>query len=212
MRSVRLWLVCALILAVVAGGAWTWWRLDLRWRPHTIGSHQAEIARILDTAGWVSPHLPGPRLYMLTYRACPACVWFERTELPKLRAAGVDTRIIVVALPDQNGLAYSTPAERATVAELWVNRDWKLFERWQAVILPVAWTAPGLPAADGDAARTAVVEAGRKAVRDLTPLLAHSGVKFAWPTLIWWNKAGQMRGCACLGPRSWRNVERELGA
>jgi hypothetical protein len=212
MRSVRLWLFCALILALVAGGFWAWWRLDLRWRPHTIASHQAEIARILDTAGWVSPRLPGPRLYMLTYRACPACVQFEQAELPKLRAAGVDTRIIVVALPDANGLAHSTPAERTTVAELWVNRDWKLLDRWLAVNPSAAWTAPGLPAADGDAARTAVVEAGRKAVSDLTPLLAHSGVTFAWPTLIWWNKAGQMRGCACTGEPSWRKMERELGA
>jgi len=81
-----------------------------------------------------------------------------------------------------------------------------------AVTPPAAWTAPGLAPADGDAARTAVVEAGRKAVEDLEPLLKANGVNFDYPTLIWWTKAGVMRGCACRQPQSYGNVERELGA
>ena len=31
-------------LAVVACAGWAWWNYDLRWRPHTVTKHQAEIA------------------------------------------------------------------------------------------------------------------------------------------------------------------------
>jgi hypothetical protein len=211
MKRVRLWATILAVFVAVGGGLWLWWDFDLRWRPHTIKKDQAQIARILDTSGWVSPHLTGPRLYMVSYRSCSDCIRFEKVEFPKLHAAGVDTRVIMIARPDLNGLAKSTPLERATVAELWVNRDWKLFERWSAVSPPDAWTAPGLPPADGDVARTAVIEAGRKAVEDLRPLLKDNGISFAYPTLIWWTKDGVMRGCACEAAQSYGAVEKDLG-
>jgi hypothetical protein len=78
----------------------------------------------------------------------------------------VDTRVDQIARRDLNGVAQSTPAERATIAELWLNRSWPLMEQWEAVQADT-WTAPGIAPADGDMARTAVVEAGRKLVDDL---------------------------------------------
>lgn len=88
-------------------------------------------------------------------------------EIPKLRAAGIEARIILFARPDREGLAQSTAAERATIAELWLTRDWTLYQRWTAT--PVRnWTAAGIPAADGNLARGAVVEAGRSFVARLT--------------------------------------------
>ena len=212
MQRVRQWFAFAVILLVIGGGLWLWWNFDLRWRPHTIAKDQAQVAKILDTAGWVSPHLAGPRLYLISYRACPECIRFENEALPKLQAAGVDTRVIVIARADRNGLTLSTAPERATVAELWLNRDWKLFQRWLATDPPTAWSASGLPPADGDAARTAVIEAGRKSVDDLRPLLKANGIDLDYPTVIWWTKAGVMHGCVCGKPPSWANVEKELGA
>jgi hypothetical protein len=212
MQRVRLWFTLAVIALVIGAGLWLWWDFDLRWRPHTIAKDQAQIAKILDTAGWVSPHLAGPRLYLTSYRACPECIRFENEALPKLQAAGVDTRVIVIARADRNGLTLSTAPERATVAELWLNRDWKLFQRWLATDPPTAWSASGLPPADGDVARTAVIEAGRKSVDDLRPLLKANGIDLDYPTVIWWTKAGVMHGCVCGKPPSWANVEKELGA
>lgn len=209
MKRLHLWAVIAII--IVAGGLWLWWNFDLRWRPHTIEKDQARIAKILDTAGWVSPHLTGPRLYMVAYGGCPDCIRFEKSVFPKLQTAGVETRVIIIARPDLNGLAKSTPAERTTVAELWLNRDWALFEKWVAVTPPDVWTAPGLPPADGDVSRTAVIEAGRVVVEELRPLLKANGINFAYPTLIWWTKDGVMRGCACAEAQSYGPVERELG-
>ena len=211
MKAIKLWTALVVAVAVLGTAAYGYWNLELRWRPHTLTRHQAEISQILERSGWVSNHGSRGVLYMVSFRSCPDCVRFETEQFPVLHKAGVDTRVIVVARRDLNGIAKSTPAERTTVAELWVNRRWDLLQRWLAV--PVdAWTAPGLPPADGDMARGAVVEASRKMVDDLKPLLRDNGITLAYPTLIWWTTDGRMRGCACESPHTYRFVRRELGA
>lgn len=211
MKRFRLWAILILIAAVVGGGLFAWWHYDLRWRPKTITKHQAEIAKLLETAGWVSPGNTGPKLYMVSFRTCPECVRFKQEEFPGLHAAKVDTRVIEIARGDENGVSKSSPAERATVAELWLNRSWPLMERWESVPAD-AWTAPGIPPADGDLARTAVVEAGRKFVDDMVPLMKANGVNFAYPLLVWWSPEGEMRACACEKRETYRFVRQELGA
>ena len=150
MNKLIVWFVLAAVVAVGALGAY-WW-FDLRWRPKTITKHQAEIARILEQSGWVSPGLTGPKLYMIGFRSCPDCVRLKAEEFPRFHKAGVDTRVIEVARRDVNGVAKSTPIERTTVAELWINRSWALQESWDSVPIE-AWKAQGLPPADGDIAR-----------------------------------------------------------
>lgn len=210
MKRFQLWAIIILVAALAGAGGFAWWTYDLRWRPKTITRHQAEITKILESSGWVSPGKTGPKLYMVSFRTCPDCVRFRAEEFPLLHAAEVDTRVIEIARRDHNGISKSTPAERATVAELWLNRSWPLMERWEATP-PEAWTAPGVAPADGDMARTAVVEAGRKMVDDLKPLLKANGINFAYPTLIWWTKDGKMRGCACEKRETYRFVRQELG-
>ena len=163
MRKIKLWGGLGLVLAVLVAGLWAYWNYDLRWRPHTITRHQAEIAQLLQQSGWVSPGVKGRPLYMVSFRSCPDCIRFKTEEFPALQQAGVDTRVIEIARRDVNGLPKSTPIERATVAQLWLTRDWKLLEAWYAVP-PDAWKAPGIPPADGDIARMAVVESGRSLV------------------------------------------------
>jgi hypothetical protein len=211
MNKAKLGLIAFLVIVVLVGGFVSYWNLELRWRPKTITKHQAEIAKILQESGWVSPGLAGPKFYMVSFRTCPDCVRFKAEEFPKLHEAGVDTRVIEIARAERNGVPKSTPIERATVAELWVNRSWALAERWDKT--PVeAWTAPGVKPADGDIARTAVIEAGRANVEKLIPLMKDNGVKFAWPLMVWWTKDGQMRACACEKRETYRFVRKELGA
>lgn len=200
----------ALVVVLAGAGLWAFWNYDLRWRPKTITKHQAEIGQILEGAGWVSPGLKNGKIYMVSFRTCPDCLRFKSEQFPDLHAKGIDTRVIEVARRDRNGLPRSTPVERATVAELWLTRSWPLMERWESMPAD-AWTAPGVPAADGDAARTAVVEAGRDMVDKLTPLLKANGVNFAYPTLVWWNAKGEMRACACEKRETYRFVRAELG-
>jgi hypothetical protein len=211
MGRIGLWLTIIVVLAAVGAGLWAWWNFDLRWRPKTITKHQSEIAALLKSAGWVSPGQQGPALYMIGFRSCPDCVRFKAEVWPGLHAAGVDTRLVEIARADVNGEPKSTPAERSTVAELWINRSWALSERWDAS--PVeSWTAPGIAPADGDIARTAVVEAGRQMVAQLKPLLSDNGVDLRYPTLVWWTKDGQMHACACERRETYRFVRNELGA
>ncbi|MET0274563.1 MAG: hypothetical protein ABW360_16375 [Phenylobacterium sp.] len=211
MRHFRLWATLALVIVVVGAGFWAFWNYDLRWRPKTVTKHQEEIASILKSSGWVSPGLKGKPLYMVSFRTCPDCIRFTKEEFPRLHKSGVDTRVIEIARRDYNGVAKSTPAERATVAQLWITRDWKLLEAWEKVPA-AAWTAQGIPTAEGDAGRMAVVEAGRSTVDRLKPLLKDNGVNFAYPLLVWWNDKGEMRSCACEKRETYRFVRKELGA
>jgi len=209
-----LWLV--LIAALACAALFAWWWFDVRWQPKTITEHEAEIVKILEASGHVSPGLAGPKAYVIVFRSCPDCIRYVTEEFPKLHKAGVDTRVIAVARADVGGQPKSTPAERTTVAELWIGRSWPLWEQWNASTVE-GWAAPGLTPADGDLARTAVVEASRKAVADLKPLLAANGVPVGeagvkYPTLIWWTKDGAMKACACEDPRTYRFVRKDLGA
>jgi hypothetical protein len=194
-----------LVLAVALGSGW--WFLDGRWRPHTLKKHGPEIAAALEGAGWVSPGLKGPVLYMVSFRSCPDCIRFETEEFPRLHAAGVDTRVIMVARR-----AKSTAVERSGVAELWANRSWKTYEDWTRI--PVAaWTAPGLPVADDTPERLALVEKGRTLVDQLTPWLRDNGVseRLHYPTLVWRDAKGRWRSCACEQRETYRFVRAELG-
>lgn len=174
--------------------------------------HAGEAASLLDCAGWVSPGQGGRPLYVVGFRSCGDTVRLKAALFPDLLAAGVDIRLITIARRDQDGVAKSTPAERATVAELWLNRDWALAERWEAT--PVAdWTAEGIPAADGDPERTAAVEAGRTLVDALTPLLLEEGVtqdRFRYPTLFWPEPDG-WKALVCESPETWPVVREALG-
>lgn len=217
----RFLVILGLVGAAVAivGGAIVYllWDLDWRWRPHTITRHQTEIAQALEQSGWVSPHLTGPKVYVILYDTCEPCGTQLAKVVPKLQAADVDTRMVMISRPDRNGQALSTPQDRALTAELWTNRSWKLFQQMQSAAAgvppgnpPALLKPPVIPPADGDAARSAVIEVGRQLVVTLTGELKDNGVAFDYPTLIWWTKDGRMRACACTDPRSYHLVEKEL--
>ena len=210
LKAIRNLFLLIVVFALIGGGLYFYWDLGLRWKPHGLTKDQAEIGKILEGSGWVSPHLTGPKLYLIAYRDNPAAQRVIAADFPALQGAKVDTRVIMIARPDENGAPKSTAPERATVAELWVNRSWALFQKWMAAD-PDAWTAAGIPPADGDVARSAVVEVGRDMVDRLTPLLKDNGIDFAYPTLVWWTKDGAMQGCACDNPKSYPFVRKGLG-
>lgn len=204
----RVLIVSGVVLALLAALSAWWWN-DLRWRPHTLTRRTAEIQAMLDSAGWVSPGLSRSKvLWMVSYRSCPDCVRFEAEEFPRLHRAGVDTRVIMAPRP-----AGSTPAERSTIAALWTGRSWKLYEEWTHTPLEgsAAWSAPGLPAADADPARLQLVSAAHQWVEALRPHLKENGVELRYPTLIWRDAQGRLRGCACEKRETYRFVRAELG-
>ena len=144
LKTIRNLFVLALAFVVVGGGLYEWWNLVGRFQPRQITTDQAEIGKILKGAGGVSPGLDGPKLYVVADRANPALESLYLTDFPRLQDAQVDTVVIMVARPDQQGQSRSTADERSTVAELWVNKNWALFQRWMKAS-PQTWTAAGVP-------------------------------------------------------------------
>lgn len=213
MRRFLIWTALVVIVGVVLaiGGAWAYQHFYARFQPVTVTREQTEIQRLLDQASWVSSGGGGDPVYVIGYRDSAALQRFEREETPRLRAAGREVRFILFARPDREGLAQSTAAERATVAELWLTRDWSLYQRWAAT--PVRnWTAAGIPAADGSLARGAVVEAGRTFAADLTEKLDANGLDASYPLVLWRDPQGFLKACACTDPRSWPFLRDDVGA
>ena len=213
MRRFFIWSALAALIGLIlaGGGYWAYWNYYARFQPVVIATHQSEIQRLLDEASWLSGGGGGEPLYIIGYRDSGAMQRYERDEVPKLRAAGVEARIIVFARPEREGLAQSTAAERATVAELWLTRDWSLYQRWTATPTS-AWSAAGIPASDGNLARAAVVEAGRAFATRLTAALKSEGLGTGYPLIVWRDREGFMKACACNDSRSWAFIRDDLNA
>ena len=204
--------MAAMVGLLLAGaGYWAYWNFYSRFQPVTISRNQAEVQQLLDEASWVSDGSGGQALYIVTYRDSASAHRYERDEVAKLKAAGIETRFILFARPDLEGAAQSTAAERATVAELWLTRDWPLYERWMATPAN-SWTAAGVPQADGNLARTAVVEAGRRFDERLSRLLKESGVKISYPLILWRDQNGFLKACGCADRRAWAFIRDDVGA
>ncbi len=183
--------------------------------PVTITVEAARIDAILDKSNWVSPSLngsggSGPALYLVSFRDCPGCRFFEKQQMPGLLAAGVDMRVIMFARPDVSTIRQSTKAERATVAELWINRDWTLLQRWLNVT-PAGWEAKGVPPADGDADREKALNISAKVADALMDLTGENGLIPAVPLLIWHDRDGRLRACHCDKAKALATMRGELG-
>lgn len=213
MRRFFVWSALAALIGLIlaGGGYWAYWNFYARFQPVTVTRHQAEIQRLLDEASWVSGGGGGQPLYIVGYRDSAATQRYEQEEADKLRAAGVEARVILFARADREGLPQSTAAERATLAELWLTRDWTLYQRWTAT--PSRhWTAAGIPAADGNLARSAVVEASRQFVDRLNGYLRDAGVQPRYPLILWRDRDGFLKACACSDDRSWAFIRDDLDA
>lgn len=213
MRRFLIWsAVAALVGLILAGvGVWAYWTFFGQYQPVVVSRDQAEIQRLLDESSWVSEGGVGTPVYVIGYRDSGAMRRWAAEQAPGLQLGGADVRYILIARPDREGLTQSTAAERATVAELWLSRDWTLYQRWTQT--PARnWTAAGIPAADGNLARGAVVEAGREFVADLTDRIGAARLKSRYPLILWRDREGFLKACACSEPRSWAFIRDDLGA
>ncbi|CAN7352902.1 hypothetical protein [Brevundimonas sp. LjRoot202] len=213
MRRFFVWSALAALIGLVLaiGAFWAYQHFYARFQPVTVTRNQTAIQRLLDESSWLSAGGGGEPLYIIGYRDSAAMQRYEREEAPKLRAAGIEVRIVVFARADHEGLAQSTAAERATVAELWLTRDWTRYQRWTATPSN-NWTAAGIPAADGSLARTAVVDAGRQFAARLGDELRGTGLQTRYPLVIWRDREGYMKACACSDSRSWVFIRDDLDA
>lgn len=152
----------------------------------TLATNVDEIVSLFENAHWVHRGDTGPVLYVVSFRSCPTCLAFKEAELHGLEEAGVDVRWIIYARRDREDRQRSLPGERATQAELWINRDWTLFEDWYAVDPATYYATADLPPmVEGDPVREAAVEEARAFVERLSDLYAENNVDLYIPTLLW---------------------------
>lgn len=213
-RKFLLWAM-ALVVAIpvmIGGGYWLYWSQIKRYEPVIINDPvaQIEIQKLLDQSGAVSPGGEGPKLWMVSYRDCGPCQAYQAEEFPALQAAGIDTRVIMFVRPDDKGLPQSTAEERTTVAELWLNRSWALYQSWLGT--PVAqWKPVDFISADTDLARQGVVLATQAFVQRLSQHLSKDRATVDYPLILYRDKANQLKVCACTHPRSFGFVRHDLG-
>jgi hypothetical protein len=210
-RKVLLWAMALVVIipALIGTGYWIWWDQFKRYAPVTVTRNQAEIQVLLDKAGYVSPGRGPQAIYVITHRSCETCRAFQEQEFPKYDAAGVDTRVIVFAPADDQGLKRSTSAERSTIAELWLTRSWPIYQAW-FMSSDANWKATGLPVADNDFARSAVVDATRNYVSQMSTLLSANNVRVAYPLVIWRDQNNMLKVCACGNEKAYHFIREDL--
>jgi hypothetical protein len=210
-KTLMIAIAALLTLSVLAGvGYWAYWNFFVRYSPLTITKNQKEIQDLLQSSGYAESDALGPEVWFITYRNCPHCKAYEDSEMPKLKAMGAHIKVIPFAPVDLEGQTKSTPSERTTVAEIWLNRSYELYQAWR--MAPEDEWAPKFRAADGDLARTAVVEAGRTFITQLEPLLRANSVEVRYPLVIWRDAKEEIRVCACSEPKMYGYVINELKA
>ncbi len=201
-----------IIPALIGTGYWIYWDQFQRYAPVTITRNQAEIQALLDKADYVSPGRNSQQaVYLITYRNCAPCRAYQEQEFPKYDAAGIDTRVIVFAPSDDQGLKRSSVAERSTIAELWLSRKWEFYQAW-FLSSDANWKATGLPVADNDFARSAVVDATRNYVTQLSTLLSANNVRAAYPLVIWRDQNNMLKVCSCTSEKAYHFIREDLGA
>lgn len=212
MRRFFIWSALAALIGLLlsAAGYGVYWYGFARLQPVTIAGDADEVQQLLERSSWVSDGGPGAPVYIVGFHASDGMRRYLREEVPRLRAAGAEPRIVLFAQADEGQRSRSSAAERATVAELWLTRDWRLFERWSAASSHT-WTAAGLPSADASLARSAVVRAGQDFAQTLSRRLSASGLQAAYPLIIWRDPTGDLKACACSDSRSWSFIRKDLG-
>ncbi len=213
-RKLLLWLMALVVIipALIGTGYYIYWDQFQRYAPVTITHNQAEIQALLDKADYVSPGRNTQQsIYLITHRSCVPCRAFEEQEFPKYDAAGIDTRVIVFAPGDVQGLKKTTVAERSTIAELWLTRNWQFYQAWFSSS-DANWKAENLPVADNDFARSAVVSATREFVNQLQPYLSANKVPNSYPLVIWRDQNNMLKVCSCTDAKAYHFIREDLGA
>jgi hypothetical protein len=191
-RRGLLWGSLAAGIAGLAGGVW-WRQRDGDLRAITLKNPRPVLAA-LAASPWVGPMRGGAILWVVGFRGCPWCAAFERVEVPKFLANGVDVRSFVFPPSHPETGAITAPSEeRAVLATLYASRDEALLKDWFATNAPITFAAErGLPPVDdipgGKASLTAAVSIARR----LEGLFSTETKSFGYPALVW-QRGGEVR-------------------
>jgi hypothetical protein len=193
-----IWVI--VIAAVAIAGVAAYYTITVPDKKVVLGKASSDrVWALLKEANYVSPNYPAASgssraVYLITYKGCKACAAYENSEFPKLRAAGVDTRVYVFTPPAVQPPAGQTKVDNAAIVELWLNRDWALYQRW---INDPKFTGDGVPPAD-DMARKYVLMATKDFYTEiLAELPAKKPTDLHAPFVIVADKDGKAAVCFC---------------
>ena len=164
----------------------------------------SDINRLENTLGAIAYTSPDPTqgvsyegtIYQVSFRTCPPCVQAHKNLLPKLRAAGIDTRLVTTARRGS-----STADERAAVVENARRREWSFTQDWWADNSPRRFYAQTeLPRVEGDVMREAELAALQDHVSALGDVLAKNGEGFGFPAFFWRTANGEYKSAVGYNP------------
>ncbi|HHL43989.1 MAG TPA: hypothetical protein ENJ42_10245 [Hellea balneolensis] len=176
---------------------------------HTLKHQTEELTALMAELPYISPGISDEKvLYEISFRTCPACMAYHKTEFPKLQKMGVDTRLFMFA----QGRKHTPPEERAVIAELYQNRSWQLLEDWLAPSNPRSFyaTMRNIPPADGNRKRTRLVQSGQEQFSRLGDILQANKINIATPILIWQGQDGQWKVVVGNSPLTNMLIRRDL--
>jgi hypothetical protein len=163
---------------------------------------------LLKEANYVSPDYPktgdaNRAIYVVSNKGCKECRDYEALEFPKFKAAGIETRVYTFTPSAGQGAA-----DNATIVDIWLTRDWNLYQTW---VKDPLWKADGAPQ-NPDMARRYVLKATQdfySQVRALIPAKTPSDVHP--PMVMWATKDNLIKVCFCDNDRTYHNVTDDFG-
>ena len=135
-------------------------------------------------------------IYQVSFRTCPPCVQAHNELLPKLKDAGIETRLVTTARRSS-----STADERAAVVENARRGDWAFTQAWWADNSPRRFYAQTkLPRVEGDVMRENELEQLQDHVSVLADVLAQNGQGFGFPAFFWRTANGEYKSAVGYNP------------
>jgi len=167
--------------------------------PVALTQSESRLEALLQRIAYTSPNVEADSkaaMYQVSFRTCPPCIQSHENILPKLEAAGIETRLVTTARRGR-----STADERAAVSENARRRDWSFTQRWWADRSPNRFYGrENLPPVEGDAQRETDLAQLQDDVDELVQILAINGVDFAFPALLWRSQDGTYKAAIGYNP------------
>lgn len=177
--------------------------------PSTLTQATQPLEHVLANIAYTSPAANNDAgvVYQISFRTCPPCIQSHENILPKLHAAGLETRLVTTARRHRY-----TDKERAAVVENIRRKDWSFTQDWWADRNPKRFYAQTqLPPVDGNGAREAELAQLQNHVDEVRRVLAQNGLEFAFPTLIWKAQDGTYKTAIGYNPNLTANILSDMG-
>jgi hypothetical protein len=175
----RPWLLALVAAAAMASAGLTMAGLvglagSLRAEPATVAIADEQLSDALNDAPWVDAGGQGPVVWVVAAARCDGCAQFHQQDLPRLEAAGLRVRIIMV----------SRREDRHPELDAWTAAFAEARDPTMLVPLKAARALPQ-PPPDDPAEVEGNLEWGRASYDRIAAIVARNGGRMRMPALFW---------------------------